>query len=173
VAARSWLGAHGLSVTTTGGDVRVLPMPNAEMLALFQQGDLDAAWTVEPWVSRLEQEARGEILVEEGDAITTVLVASARIVASEPELVSRIAQAHRELTTWIVAHPEEAKAEVRAELEALTRVPVSPELIDRCWPRLRFTADVSVAAFEEFVGRARRAGFLKDAGSLDRLVAVP
>jgi NitT/TauT family transport system substrate-binding protein len=173
IAARAWLAAQGFAITVSGGDVRVLPTHNPEQLALFQRGQLDAAWTVEPWVSRLEREANARVFVEDPEALTTVLVASARFVAEEPERMQRFVAAHHELTAWMVAHPEEAKTEVRAELEALTRVAVPPDLIDRCWARLRFTADVSPAAFTAFLERAQRAGFLKEAGSLDRLVLQP
>ena len=57
VAARAWLKKQGFRVTQTGGDVAVLPTANADQLPLFQEGRLDAVWTVEPWVSRLELEA--------------------------------------------------------------------------------------------------------------------
>lgn len=49
VAARAWLHSKGYRVTMTGGDVLVLPTANADQLALFKKGDLDAVWTVEPW----------------------------------------------------------------------------------------------------------------------------
>src|SRR5262249_42425970 len=57
VAARAWLKKNGFKVTLTGGDVSVLPTANPDQLQLFQNGNLDAVWTVEPWVSRLELEA--------------------------------------------------------------------------------------------------------------------
>ena len=79
VAARAWLVAGGLRITQTGGDAQVLPTANPDQLALFQSKQLDAVWTVEPWVSRLELEAGGKVLVEEKDAVTTVLVASAAL----------------------------------------------------------------------------------------------
>ena len=81
VAARAWLVGGGLRITQTGGDAQVLPTANPDQLALFQRKQLDAVWTVEPWVSRLELEAGGKILVEEKDAITTVLVSSAKFLA--------------------------------------------------------------------------------------------
>src|SRR5438067_5998030 len=68
VAARAWLAAGGLKVTLTGGDVQVIPTANPDQLGLFQSRDLDAVWTVEPWVSRLEMEANDKALVEERDA---------------------------------------------------------------------------------------------------------
>jgi NitT/TauT family transport system substrate-binding protein len=46
-------------VTLTGGDVQVIPTANPDQLGLFQRHELDAVWTVEPWVSRLELEAGG------------------------------------------------------------------------------------------------------------------
>ena len=68
----------------TGGDAHVLPTANPDQLTLFQQKQLDAVWTVEPWVSRLEMEAGGKILVEEREAVTTVLVSSAKFPRQPP-----------------------------------------------------------------------------------------
>ena len=73
VAARAWLAAGGLRITQAGGDAQVLPTENPDQLSLFKSGQLDAVWTVEPWVSRLEMEAGGKVLVEEKNAITTNL----------------------------------------------------------------------------------------------------
>ena len=51
---RTWLiNAQGFKVTQLGGDVQVIPTDNPDQLNLFQRGDIDAVWTVEPWVSRL------------------------------------------------------------------------------------------------------------------------
>jgi len=173
VAARAWLAEQGFEVTLTGGDVRVLPTHNPDQLALFQRGALDAAWTVEPWVSRLELEAGGTILVEDPAALTTVVVASARLVAQEPDLVRRFAAAHAELTRWLAEHPAEGKAEVRAEIAALTEFELPEPLVERCWPRLRFTAEARPEAFADFLGRAQRAGLIPEAASLEKLVVTP
>src|SRR5262249_26563216 len=107
VACRAWLAEHGYEGTTTGGDGVVRPTQNPLQLLLFAQGELDASWTVEPWVSILERHAKGKVLVEETDAVTTVLVASERFLRESPDLARAFAKAHAELTDWIVAHPEE------------------------------------------------------------------
>src|SRR5882724_11274211 len=65
VACRVWLGKQGYHITQIGGDVQVLPTANPDQLALFQRRDLDAVWTVEPWVSRLELEAEGKVYLEQ------------------------------------------------------------------------------------------------------------
>ena len=151
---------------------QVLPTANPDQLALFRRRDLDAVWTVEPWVSRLETEAGGKVLVEEKDAVTTVLVASVRMLNARRELVRRVAAAHRELSGWIEANPEEAQRMVRAELRAVFRAEVSPALIERAWGRMTVTADIAPAAFQEWLVNAQRAGFLRTLPDLSRLVEV-
>ncbi len=173
VAARAWLTTGGLKITLTGGDAQVIPTANPDQFSLFQQRQLDAVWTVEPWVSLLETEAGGKVLMEESDAVTTVLVASARLLASRRELARRFVAAHDELTDWIKAHPGEAQAIVRDELKAETRTDVAMPLIARAWARITLTHAVSRDALDRFVAKARAAGFLRAAPDLSRLVERP
>src|SRR4051812_19866450 len=133
VSARAWLVAGGLRITLTGGDAHVVPTANPDQLALFKQKRLDAVWTVEPWVTRLEMEAGGKVLLEESDAVTTVLVSSARFLSDRRGAAARFAGAHAELTDWIRRNPEEAQKMVRAELGAEMRSDISPDLIERAW----------------------------------------
>jgi NitT/TauT family transport system substrate-binding protein len=169
VAARAWLRAQGFRVTLTGGDVNVLPAANPDLLQLFAQGRIDAAWTVEPWVSRLEREAGGRVFLEQADAITTVLAASARFLAANPDLAERFRRAHLELTNWIAAHPTEAMETVRSGLTAETRREVAPELVAAAWKRLRFTGEVDPTRFAALMADARETGLLPRSIPLDRL----
>jgi NitT/TauT family transport system substrate-binding protein len=172
VACRAWLGSHGLRVSLTGGDVTVTPTANPDQLALFTKGDLDAAWTVEPWVSRLEREAGGRVLVEEKDALTTVLVCSAAFWDGRRETADRLVAAHRELTTWLRDHVPEALAVARGELREETRAELAPEVLSRAWGRLRFDDAIARSDFEAFVAAARGVGFLDEEVPLDRLVVA-
>jgi len=173
VAARAWLASSGLKITFTGGDVQVIPTANPDQLGLFQSRDLDAVWTVEPWVSRLEMEANGKVLVEERDAIATVLAASAKMLASGRDLVRKFVAAHEELTEWIRAHPAEAQAAVREELLAETRTDVKAALVARAWPRIVVTGKITQVPLDLFVRKAKEAGFLRTAPDLSRLIERP
>jgi len=172
VNARAWLVAGGLRIVQTGGDAQVLPTASPDQLALFQRKEVDAVWTVEPWVSRLE-EIGGKVLVQEDGAVTAVRVSSARLLATRRDLVRRFAAAHRELTDWIKQNPEEAQRMVRDELRATVRAEVSPDLVARAWKRMTVTAEVSPAAFQEWLVNAQRAGFLRAAPDLSRFVEAP
>ena len=85
-------------------------------LQLFQQKRVDAVWTVEPWVSRLERESGGKILVDERDVATTVLVSSVKFLGAHRDLAKKFSEAHAALTDWMSKNPEEAQKLVRAEL---------------------------------------------------------
>ena len=170
IACRAWLANGGLKITQMGGDAFVVPTPNPDQLTLFQQKKVDAVWTVEPWVSRLEREAGGKVLVEQSRESITVLVSSVKFLKTKRELARKFAQAHRELTEWILAHPEEARQMVRQELAAETRAEVSPDLIAQAWKRIVLTTDISPDEFQHFILNAQRAGFMRETPSLSRLI---
>jgi len=173
ISCRAWLTAGGLKITQLGGDAQVLPTQNPDQLSLFQQKRVDAVWTVEPWVSRLERESGGKILVEEKEVATTVLVSSAKFLSAQRDLARKFAQAHAELTEWMAKNPEEAQKLVRAELLAETKSDMAPDLIAQSWKRIFFTADVPRASVESFMQNSMKAGFIKSAPDLSKLFEKP
>ncbi|HYC76078.1 MAG TPA: ABC transporter substrate-binding protein [Planctomycetota bacterium] len=173
VSARAWFMDAGLNVTQSGGDVTILPTENASLLALFKKGEIDGAWTVEPWVSRLELEGDGVVVHSEDDALTTVLVCSARFLEERPADAKALVEAHREILAWMAERRDDARETTRLELERETRGPVPSALMERCWPRLRFGAEIELAPFAEFAERARRCGFLPGPAQLEGLVRTP
>jgi NitT/TauT family transport system substrate-binding protein len=173
VAARAWLEAGGLKITQMGGDAQVVPTANPDQLLLFKQRQLDAVWTVEPWVSLLVSEAGGKVLLEDSDAITTLLVARAAFLAKQPDLARKYVAAHRELTEWMKQNPAEAQKLVRQELQAETRVDVPADLIEHAWGRIVWTNDVPREAFDKLVKSAQAVGFLRDVPDLARLIEQP
>ncbi len=170
VACRAWLTAGGLTITQNGGDAQVVPTANPDQLGLFKLKRIDAAWTVEPWVSRLEMEAGGKPVVEDKTGTITVLVSGAKFLADHRDIVTKVAAAHRELTQWIQQHPDEAKKLVAEELNAETGGKISPALIGHAWGSITLTNDVSLDSLEKFVTDAKAAGFLRDVPDLAPLV---
>jgi NitT/TauT family transport system substrate-binding protein len=170
IACRAWLANGGLKITQTGGDAFIIPTPNPDQFALFKSKKLDAVWTVEPWVSRLERDAGGKILVEQSKESITVLVSSVKFLKTKRDLAGKFVRAHRELTEWILSHQEEAKQMVRQELAAETKAEVSSELIAQAWKRIVLSSDVSLDEYQHFITNAQRAGFIRSAPDLSRLI---
>jgi NitT/TauT family transport system substrate-binding protein len=173
ISCRAWLIAGGLKITQLGGDAQVLPTQNPDQLQLFQQKKVDAVWTVEPWVSRLERESGGKILVDEKDVATTVLVSSAKFLREQRELARKFAEAHAALTDWMVKNPDEAQKLIKAELLAETRSDMAPDLIAQSWKRITFTPDVPRASIESFMQNSLKTGFIKTAPDLSKLFEKP
>jgi NitT/TauT family transport system substrate-binding protein len=170
IQLRAWLSDNGLNVTQTGGDAIVLPTQNPDQLSLFIKGDIDAVWTVEPWVSRLELEAGGKIFVEDKGTFATLLASSAVFVTERAELAKKLVAAHHELTDWIKQHPAEARELIKAELKELTTKAPGDPLLDRALPRVVLSDEISRPALDVMVESAKKAGFLRDIPSLDALL---
>jgi NitT/TauT family transport system substrate-binding protein len=118
-------------------------------------------------------EAGGQVLVDERDTVTTVLISGSKFLGTQRELARKFVEAHRALTTWITEHPDEAKALVVKELAEETRAKISDELIANAWKRIVLTNEVKREALDKFVGNAKAAGFLRDVPDLSRLIDIP
>ena len=173
VECRAWLTQQGFKVTQLGGDVTVLPTANPDQLNLFRKGKVDAVWTVEPWITRLENEAGAKVFLERNDSITTVFISSAKFLREHRDLVKKFAQAHAELTDWILKNPEEAQKLVRDELSAETTRQIPAALVAKAWKRLTFSTEISRPPLEQFVRDAQSAGFMRGSPDLKRLIEIP
>src|SRR2546429_3298453 len=143
ISCRAWLKAQGFNVTQTGGDVTVGPTANPDQLGLFQSGGVDAVWTVEPWVTRLERDAKGRGFLEDKDTITTWPVSREKFLRDRRDFAKRIAAANVELTKWIQEHEVEAQKLLIAELKEETRAAFAPDAVGQAWKRIKFTTEVS------------------------------
>lgn len=173
ISCRAWLKAQGFNVTMTGGDVTVMPTTNPDQLQLLQSGGVQAVWTVEPWVTRLEREAKARVLVEESDVITTWLVSSAKFLKENAEMVKKIAAANAELAEWIQANEAEAQKLLIAELKEETRSDFAPDAVAQAWKRIRFTPEVSQELVKKAVDDAKVTGFAKGSTDISKLMEKP
>jgi len=174
IACRAWLRRSGLKITLEGdGDARVSPTPNSMQAQLMQQGSIHASWTVEPWVSILEQKAKASIQFEQKDATTTILTVRRKWLEENPKLSREMKRAHRELTEWMRANPEESKKRIIEELSELTQSPIEQSIIDSAWKRLRLDTKIDLAELEQFVDDAQAAGLLEETPELKNILILP
>lgn len=182
VDARAWLTSGGLKVTLRGGDAQVVPMANPELIQLFARGQIDAVWTVEPWVTRLTTEFGGTIVHRRDDALITVFAASSRSLdrSARKDALLKVATALLELRDRLEADPalklRLLRAGLAAELrsdppsevslrEALGRIRLAAPAADRA-ARRRDLADHLNHALRD----AQAAGILKEVLPVDSLL---
>jgi len=173
ISCRAWLKAQGFRVTLTGGDATVLPTANPDQLGLFQTGGVDAVWTVEPWVTRLERDAKARVFLEDKATITTWLVSSVKFLQDRRDLAKKIADANVELTKWMQQNQAEAQKLLVAELKAETRADFAPDAVAQAWNRIQFTSDISRDLISKSVQDGKDAGFLKGSTDISKLVETP
>lgn len=147
VALRAWLQQNGFSPKEKGGSIDIRPVKNPDQLTLFLKKDLDAAWAVEPWVSRLMAEGNGRLFLDErslwpnGRFVTSNVVATTSLLRRHPDLVEKLLEVHVELTQWIHGNPEEAKTLFNAQIAKLTGKPLPGNVLDSAFARMELTYD--------------------------------
>ncbi len=174
VACRAWMTEHDISNTLDGkGEVSILPTSNSMQLFLLDRGEIDASFTVEPWLSQLVSSADGRIFFEDKEAVTTLLAVRKKWLDREPELAATFARAHEELTSWIIANPEEAQRRVIEELSMLMQSPIDPAIIKSAWARLQADTAIDLDALAEFVKDAKEAEILENVADINTIIAQP
>jgi NitT/TauT family transport system substrate-binding protein len=168
VALRGWLKDNGFKLKEKGGDVQVVPIANPDQLTLFMKKEIDAAWTVEPWVSRLIREGNGRLFLDErtiwpnGDFVTAHIIASKKFLDAHPDIVKKWLAAHVEVTAWINSNLPEAKNMVNAEIKRLTGKALPEGVINDAFSRLKVTYDPIKSSLFNSARWAFEQGFLGD-----------
>lgn len=152
IAARLWLQEKGYRLKVQGGTVNLLPLANADQLTSFKTGEIDAAWTIEPWVSRLELEAGGKVFLEEkelwpeGRYVTTHLIVSREFLKNHPETVRRLIAAHIAVTQIINSNKPAVEAILNKQIQADTSKALAGPVITRALQRVELTWDPAAAS---------------------------
>ncbi|MGQ9779335.1 MAG: ABC transporter substrate-binding protein [Bacillota bacterium] len=166
VALRHYLLAHGLKPRERGGTVEVIPIANPDQLTLFRKKEIDGAWTVEPWVTRLIREGGGRLFLDErklwpqGMFVTAHLVARQGFLLQHRPLVKAWLVAHVAVTRAINADPARARRVINREIRRYTGQALPEEVLAEAWIRLAITYDPVPASLYRAAEWAFELGFL-------------
>lgn len=174
VALRSWLKANKLaSDVQGGGDVSIVPQENGQALEAFRTGTIAGAWVPEPWATRMIQEGKGKVLLDErtlwpaGQYVTTHLMVRTAFLKDHPDVVQRLLEGQVAATDFINASPAEAKTLVNQGLQKLTGKPIAQAVIDAAWPNMTFTNDPVASSLRKGADNAKAVGLLDANTKLD------
>jgi len=176
VSARHYL-IHKLKarLKENGGDTDIQPVANADQLNLIRQGQIDAAWSPEPWASRLVHEAGAKLLKEEKDDwegkrfISAVVIVSSEFLAAHPQTVETFLRAHTTVTNYINTNRDEASKRINDELQKLTGKQLKPEVLKDAMSRVEFLTDPLPESVKIFAQWSRDLGMLKELPDLQPL----
>lgn len=178
VAARVWFRTHGYKLKEQGGSLTLISLANPDQLTMMQKKQIHGAWTVEPWLSRLEIEGSGVLYLDEktlwpqGQHVTTHLVVSKAFLAGNPDLIKNLLRALVEVTQKINADKSAAAREVNAELKKVTGKALAEAVIDKAMSRVEFTWDPIRSSLYGAAEAAREIGFLRTTANLQGIYSL-
>lgn len=167
IAARVWFAQKGYTLRERGGNVSLVPLSNPDQLTMFRKKQIDGAWTVEPWLSRLEVEGGGRLFLDEkslwpdGKYVTTHLIVSRVFLEDNQELMRRVLEALVEVTQEINSNKTAAAAVLNEQIRKETGKTLQPTVIQKAMGRLEFTWDPACASLKQSADNSRRIGFIR------------
>jgi NitT/TauT family transport system substrate-binding protein len=178
VAARVWLAEQGYRLRERGGNVSLVPLSNADQLTMFKKRQIDGAWTVEPWLARLEVEGDGKVFLEEktlwpgGRYVTTHLVVNRTFLADNQAVVRNLIAALVEVTSGINSDRATAIPILNDQLKRETGKALKAEVIQKAMTRIELTWDPICSSLKKSAEASRRIGFLRTAPRLEGLYSL-
>jgi NitT/TauT family transport system substrate-binding protein len=169
VALRTWLKNNGLNTTPEGGgDVQILPQDNSQTLDTFKSGQIDGGWVPEPWTTRLVQDGKGKLLVDEatlwpgGKFLTTTVIVRTAFLKDHPDVVRNFLKGHVEATDYVNQHPAEAQQAANQAITQLSGKGLSSAVITAAWKNLTFTWDPLASTLRKEADDAKAVGLLQN-----------
>jgi NitT/TauT family transport system substrate-binding protein len=168
VALRYFLKSKGLNADQQGGgDVSVLPQDNATAVQAFAQGAIDGAWVPEPNLSKMINESKGKLLVDEKTLwpnqqfVTTHLIVSQKYLKEHPDTVKKLLQGHINSVKYIADNNADAQKVANAQLAALSGKPLKDDILAASFKNLTFTVDPIAPSLYTSAKHAEEIGLLK------------
>ncbi len=164
ITLRSYLADHGLRDATAGGDVNVIAIAGATILAQLKDGDLDGAWLAEPWATRVVRELDAVRLIDErdlweGHRFATAILCS-RAARAEDASVKRLVGALEEEVARALRDPPATRAEAYGELTRRVGNAGKRADFDAAWSFMDVTSDPLPASIAVFAQRATSLGLI-------------
>jgi len=150
-----------------GGNVSIVPLSNPDQLTMFKKKQIHGAWTIEPWLARLELEGGGTLFLEEkalwpnGKYVTTHLVVSKAYLAGHQEIVKKLIAGLIEVTERINADKTAATIILNEQIRKETGKTLKAEVIQKAMSRVDFTWDPICASLNKSAEAAHTVGFAK------------
>jgi NitT/TauT family transport system substrate-binding protein len=171
IAARHYLAANQAQTDLAN----VLPIANAEQAGMMSRGQIDAAWTPEPWGARLVAENGATIVAEEKELwpgkqfALAVVVTTPEFLRDHPDVVAKVLTVHHHWTRRLAADPKTYLPQLGSALFALTGKKLPPGVLDSAITRVTFTDDPLPDTFKTMGKWTYDLGFEQRPARLDTL----
>jgi len=167
ISARIWFRQQGYRDSASGGTVNLIALSNPDQLTMFRKSQIDGAWTIEPWVSRLVAEAGGRVFLDEKDLwpeakyVTTHLVVTRAFLRDHPGQVRDLLRAHIHVTQMISSNTAAAITVLNEQIRKDTGRALPPDVIQQALQRVHLTWDPIIPSLYKDARDAHEIHFLR------------
>ncbi len=166
VALRNYLKENGLKPSDQGGNVQIVSTDNADILSLFKAGKIDGAWMPEPWSTRLVDEGKGTVFLNEktlwpnGQFATTIVVVRQAFYAAHPDVVKAFLEGDVDTVEYIKNNPAQAATIANSEINKITGSPVKSNELTQAFDDVTLTYDPVASSITTQAQRSYALGFV-------------
>lgn len=157
-----------LASTEEGGSVHVVAAENADILMLLDNGDVDAAFVPEPWVTQMEEEIGAQVVADydevwkEGNYPAAMVITSKTFIREHAEIVSLFLKELKKVTEQIDNDRESAVVMVSDSIYQITGQQYDLDRLLKSFERMELTTgQVSYDAMEIFARIAGEQGLIE------------
>lgn len=167
----------GLTTTRRDGTVDHQPRVNpANMMIMFEQGQIDAAAAPEPWGTYLVEELGGKVIVEWnevflGETLPSVVVVTTTDYLNEnPEEVEQFLKAHKRSVKFAQENEEDTLNTINELLYSLTQKRLPDSVLKNAWKRMTVTTEAHADALQAWATASYELKFLNKEPNLEGFV---
>jgi NitT/TauT family transport system substrate-binding protein len=154
----------------------VLPVPNAEQVAMMSKGDIDAAWAPEPWGSLLVSQAGAKVVGQEKDLwpqkqfSITVIITTPEYLRKHPETVEKLVGAHRVWTARLNNEPAKYVPQLKSALFELTKKQLPEGVVESALANTVFTDEPLPHTFDAMAEWSYELGYARERTDVKGLI---
>ena len=170
----SLLEENGLRPVSSGGNVTVSAVANADVSNMMERGDIDAAFVPEPWgATLLEQGAKllldYDKIYMEGTYDVALAVVRKEFMEANPDLVDKFLEAHKAATKKITEEHENSLKTINAELKDATGKSLNDTIITEAFKRIQVSTELNRESILGLADISQRESFIKEIPKAEKL----
>ena len=167
----------GLKSNRVGGTVEHQSRVNpASMVAMFEQGQIDAAAAPEPWGTLLVEEYNANVVTEWNEVFlgeelaSVVLVTTRKFLDTNPEVVEQALRAHKRSVEFAQENTDETLETVNDLIFSLTQTRLPVHVLEKAWDRMVVTSETHGEALQAWATASYELKFMDKEPDLEGFV---
>lgn len=167
----------GMKTNRRNGEVEHQSRVNpASMVAMFEQGSIDAAAAPEPWGTLLVEEHNANVVTEWNDVFlgeelaSVVLVTTNEFLEANPEKIEQALVAHKRSVEFAQTNEAETLETVNDLIYGLTQTRLPDHVLEKAWQRMEVTTETHADALQAWANASYEQEFMTEDPNLDGFV---